>query len=246
MRLVEYKRGQFKINGIDSEETNSYIRERPKRIAAERVIDLRERPGNDSIVIDHNYYRNSEMSLSCYAKAPSFEEIPFLEQQIGFWLDMGQYSDFIVYFDPHYIYQAIVTSPPEYTGTRKNGLLIPYKFSISLRPFKMARLGLQWQDKKIYINPERYPSKPKISLSGSGDIVLWINEQKYEISNLDGELIIDSMLEESYRETGSGIVTLDNKTKFKDFPVLPIGEVSIKLEGNATNFKMQPRWWTKI
>lgn len=246
MRLVEYKRGQFKINGIDSAETNSYIRERPQRIAAGRVIDLRERPGNDTIVVDYDYYKNSEMSLSCYAKASSFDEVPFLEQQISTWLDMGKYSDFIVYYDPHYIYQAVVISPPEFTGTRKNGLLIPYKFSISLRPFKMARLGLEWYEEKIYINPERYPSKPKILLSGSGDIVLWINEKKYELSNLDGEMVIDSMLEESYRETDTGIKMLDYQTKFKDFPVLPTGHITIRLEGNVSKFRIKPRWWTKI
>ena len=44
-----------------------------------------------------------------------------LEDEISFWLDMGNYSDFIVYFDEHYIYQAIVTSPPKFTGTRKAG-----------------------------------------------------------------------------------------------------------------------------
>ena len=68
----------------------------------------------------------------------------FLEDEISFWLDMGNYSDFIVYFDEHYIYQAIVTSPPKFTGTRKSGVLIPFEFTVSIRPLRkivLANIG---------------------------------------------------------------------------------------------------------
>ncbi len=49
-------------------------------------------------------------------------------------------------FDEHYIYQAIVTSPPKFTGTRKKaGFLIPFEFTVSIRPFKkkivLANIG---------------------------------------------------------------------------------------------------------
>lgn len=108
---MEFKRGQFFLNGKHSSEFNVFMRERPERLSAGRVVELRERMGNDSIAVDFEYYKNVERTITCYAKARNLQEVSFLEDEITFWLDMGNYSDFIVYFDEHYIYQAIVTSP---------------------------------------------------------------------------------------------------------------------------------------
>jgi phage-related protein len=244
---MEHKRGQFKLNDRYSEEFNVYMRERPKRPSAGRVIELRERQGNDSIVMDFNYYKNVEQTISCYAKAKTLEEVPFVENRIAYWLDMRNYSDYTVYYDPHYIYQAIVTKAPEFAGTKKNGNLIPFDFSISMRPFKFSRVGQSWvPNAKVLINVERYPSKPKIHISGWGDISLNINDQKYKLKDVEGEITIDSMIEESYKES-DGIIALQNeKTLFKDYPLLNTDKNEIKWTGNVKEVKIMPRWWTKI
>lgn len=244
---MEYKRGQFKINGKHSEEFTVYMRDRPERPSAGRVIELRERPGNDSIVMDFKYYKNVDRVISCYAKANDFESVPFLENVISNWLDTGSYSDFIVYYDPHYIYQAVVISPPIFTGQRKNGLQIPFDFTVSMRPFKQSRIGTIWRsNEKLLSNTENYPSKPKIHIVGSGDISFWINEHKYDLKNIEEEIFIDSFIEESYRYLGNQLQMLDNKTFFKDYPILEKGENNIKWTGNVKEFRIQPRWWTKV
>jgi len=226
---VGFKRGQFQINGKHSEEFMAYMRERPKRLSAGRVIELRERPGNDSIVMDFAYYKNVEWTISCYAKADDLA------------------SDFIYQFDEHYIYQAIVISGPEFSGTSKNGTLIPFDFTISLRPFKSSRTGLNWLTNESSIhNLERYPSKPQIYILGSGDISFWINEDKYELTNVGTEIVIDSQLEESYRIVDGILESQDNKTKFIDYPILPIGLINIRWQGNVREFKLMSRWGTKI
>ena len=244
---VVFKRGQFKINGLHSEVFHAFISERPERLSAGRVIDLRERPGNDSVVVDYSYYKNVEWSIKCYAKAGISEDVYHLEDRIKVWLDMSNYSDFIYYFDEHYIYQAIVVSPPKFTGKRKHGNLVPFEFTISLRPFKMARNGLKWkQNEKAIINDEKYPSKPLIHIKGSGDISFWINEQKFDLTNVNQEIIIDSQLEESYRVVGSSIEIQDHKTKFRDFPILRVDRNDFRWSGNVREFNIQPRWWTKV
>lgn len=235
------------MNGKHSEEFNAYMRDRPKRLSAGRVIELRERPGNDSIVMDFGYYKNVEWQISCYAKADGLDSIPHLENRIRSWLDMSNYSDFIFQFDEHYIYQAIVISGPEFSGTRKNGILVPFDFTISLRPFKQSKAGLRWlsNENKIH-NIEQYPSKPKIQILGSGDISFWINDDKFELTNIGSEIIIDSQLEESYRLVDGIIESQDHKTKFLDFPILSKGITTLKWQGNVTEFNLMPRWWTKI
>ncbi|MBE9898652.1 phage tail protein [Enterococcus casseliflavus] len=241
------KPGQFKINGLDSEEFNVYLRSRPQRLSAGRVIELKPRPGNDSVVVDFAYYKNVEWKIQCNAKADSLESVSNLEDRIRSWLDMSNYSDFTYIFDAHYIYQAVVVSPPVFTGTHKDADWVPFEFTISLRPFKQSRTGLRWlsNEKKIH-NIEKYPSKPKIQVLGSGDISFWINDKKYELTNIGNEIIIDSLLEESYRIVDGILESQDNKTKFIDFPILPEGLTTIRWQGNVTEFRLMPRWWTKV
>lgn len=242
-----FKPGQFKINGRTSQEFKAYMRSRPERISSGRVIELRERAANDSVVVDYNYYKNVEWSIKCGAKANSFEELVFLEDEIKFWLDMNNYSDFEFQFDEQYIYQAIVVEPPRFTSTHKDGLWTHFDFKISIRPFKENRLGLVWLNnvKKIF-NMENYPSKPKIRIVGSGDISFWINDQKYELVNVGNEIIIDSRLEESYRVVDGVLEVQDHKTKFLDFPILPSGENNYRWSGKVTSFEILPRWCTKV
>lgn len=241
------KSGQFRINGLDSEEFDAYLVSRPQRATARRVIELLPRPGNDSVVIDYAHYQNVEWKMMCSARSNSMEELSHLEDRIRSWLDMSNYSDFIYYFDEHYIYQAIVISPPTFTGTHRDGNWTPFEFSISLRPFKMSRTGLKWlTNEPALINIEKYPSEPKIHIKGSGDISFWINEKRFDLKNVGNEIIIDSQLEESYRVVDGVMEIQDHKTTFKDFPVLPIGRSNFRWQGNVQQFNILPRWRTKI
>lgn len=244
---MAFRPGQFKINGSDSEEFNAYLTKRPERVSAGRVIELRERPGNDSVVIDFAYYKNVEWKIPCVAFCDDLEEMAHLEDRIKAWLDMSNYSDFTFNFDEYYIYQAVVTSPPVFNGTHKNGSWTPFDFTISIRPFKTSRVGMKWLAKPTSIhNPEQYPSKPKIEIKGSGDIDFWINDKKFELTSVNSEIIIDSYLEESYRVTDETIESQDNKTKFLDFPELAKGFNNIRWSGDVQEFNLLPRWWTKV
>ncbi|EIW2082535.1 phage tail protein [Enterococcus faecalis] len=244
---MEFKRGQFFLNGKHSSEFNVFMRERPERLSAGRVVELRERMGNDSIAVDFEYYKNVERTITCYAKARNLQEVSFLEDEISFWLDMGNYSDFIVYFDEHYIYQAIVTSPPKFTGTRKTGVLIPFEFTVSIRPFKKNRIGQYWtSNPKQLINTEKYPSEPTIQIFGSGDISFFINSQEYALKAIAGDIIIDSEKQEAYRNSGGAFEILDHKTLFKDYPILKSGENNFRWTGKVTEFKVQPNWRRKV
>jgi phage-related protein len=95
-------------------------------------------------------------------------------------------------------------------------------------------------------NTEAYPSKPIIKIVGSGDITFWINNKKYELTNVGNEIIIDSQLEESYRVVDGVLEIQDHKTKFLDFPILSKGVNTFRWSGNVQEFNLQPRWWTKV
>lgn len=246
---MSFKRGQFEINGKQSEEFNVFMRSRPVSTSAGRVIELREREGNDSIVIDKHYYKNVTRKIECYYKAPSLDEVQEYEDRIAEWLDMGNYSDFMTYFDPHYIYQAIVTEAPEFKGTRKTGNIVPFEFTVSLRPFKENRSGqipiVRSSSFKL-VNTEKYPSKPLIKLTGSGDASFFINDKEFRLKGLDRELIIDSKIEESYRALDGALEHQDRVTTFLDFPELSPGENQIRWTSNIKSFELTPRWRRKV
>lgn len=244
------KRGQFFINGKGSSEFNVFMRNRPVSVSAGRVLELREREGNDSIIIDKAYYKNVERKIDCYYKAPSIDDVQEWEDRITAWLDMGTYSDFIVYYDEQYIYQAVVIDPPEFKGTRKTGNLVPFEFTVSIRPFKENRLGrlpIQLNSTPFKItNEQKYPSKPLIKLTGSGDASFFVNEEEFKLKALDKELIIDSFLEESYRVLDGKIEHQDHVTTFLDFPELKPGENTLTWTNRIKSFELTPRWRRKV
>lgn len=246
---MQFKRGQFVLNGKHSEEFNVFMRNRPVSTSSGRVIELREREGNDSIVIDKAYYKNTNKKIECYYKAPTLEDVQEYEDRITAWLDMGSYSDFIAYFDPQYIYQAIVIDAPTFKGTRKTGNIVPFEFTLSLRPFKDNRLGRfskLLDNSEIIINEQKYASKPLIKLTGSGDASFFINEKEFKLKGLDRELIIDSKIEESYRLLDEVLEHQDRVTEFLDFPELAPGENTISWTNNINSFEITPRWCRKV
>lgn len=245
-----FKRGQFSINNHHSSEFNVSMSERPQRLSTGRVVELRPRPGNHSLVLDHAYYQNVVWKIKCYAKVKHLEDVSNQEDLIREWLDMESYSDFHYFFDEAFIYQAIVL--PEsliFTGARKHGNLIPFEFSISLQPMKETFVGRQEKElknnEKLH-NPRKYHSKPRIHIFGKGDISFYINNQKFSIKGLESDIIIDSKLEESFHYKNGEVLFLDDKTIFNDFPELEKGWSEIKWTGNVSNFLIIPRWVAKV
>lgn len=246
---MEFKRGQFKINGRHSSEFNVYMSERPQRLSASRVVELRHRPGNHSLVVDYGYYQNVEWSIKCYAKVRTLDEVSNHEDLITEWLDSSKYSDFYYFFDKNYIYQAMVVSPPNFNGTRKHGNLIPFDFRISLQPMKQTvsgRNAIDLKNNDLLSNSRKYHSKPRIKILGRGDISFFINKDEFKIKNVPEEIIIDSEVEESFQYHNGEVLFLDDRTIFKDFPLLYPGNNQIKWNGQVDKFEIIPRWVTKV
>lgn len=139
---------------------------------------------------------------------------------------------------------------PEFKGTRKTGNLVPFEFTVSIRPFKENRLGrlpIQLNSTPFKItNEQKYPSKPLIKLTGSGDASFFVNEEEFKLKALDKELIIDSFLEESYRVLDGKIEHQDHVTTFLDFPELKPGENTLTWTNRIKSFELTPRWRRKV
>ena len=86
-------------------------------------------------------------------------------------------------------------------------------------------------------NPSTVPSEPVITVYGSGEITLIVDMTIVELSEVNGEITIDSVLQEAY----SGLTSM-NSCMSGDFPTLPPGNSTISWTGNVTYLKVQPNW----
>ena len=86
-------------------------------------------------------------------------------------------------------------------------------------------------------NPGNVPAEPIITVSGSGEITLIVDMTIVELSDVNGEITIDSVLQEAY----SGDIPMNNCMS-GDFPTLPPGRSTISWTGNVSYLKVQPNW----
>ena len=86
-------------------------------------------------------------------------------------------------------------------------------------------------------NPGSVYSDPVITLYGSGEITLMINQTIIELSDITEGLIIDSALQEAYWNNNSM-----NQCMSGDFPRLRSGMNTISWSGNVTSIHIEPNW----
>ncbi|UBK54494.1 distal tail protein Dit [Clostridium perfringens] len=80
-------------------------------------------------------------------------------------------------------------------------------------------------------------SEPLISISGSGNINLIINDKRIVLENIEENLIINSSILECYK----GKESLNYKMS-GEFPILKRGENIINIEGSIKSIKIKPNW----
>lgn len=115
----------------------------------------------------------------------------------------------------------------------------PYKYLKDEAPIE---LSIAEETSLIVNNNGLEKSKPIITLTGSGDVELSINNStifKYTFPEDESQVVIDSLEEEAYLD---GVYK--NRNMLGIFPVLEVGENTITWTGTLTNIKVEPksRW----
>ena len=89
----------------------------------------------------------------------------------------------------------------------------------------------------VLANPGSIYSEPVMTIYGSGDISLIVNGQIIELEGVDGEITLNSVIQEAYK----GEVLLNEKMS-GDFPVLKPGNNLVSRTGNVTRLVIQGNW----
>jgi phage-related protein len=86
-------------------------------------------------------------------------------------------------------------------------------------------------------NPGNIASEPIITVTGTGEITLIVDMTIVELSDMNGDITIDSVLQEAY----SGVESMNNRMS-GDFPTLSPGNSTISWTGNVTYLTVTPNW----
>lgn len=119
-----------------------------------------------------------------------------------------------------------------------------YEFNITFRcqPFGYSvdneEIVISEKDTCIYNYASNY-SKPIITILGSGDINILIDEQQITLKGVEDYITIDSVKMRSYKDLEN-----QNSKKIGNFPIIKVGENNISWDGNITKIAITPnyRW----
>ena len=80
-------------------------------------------------------------------------------------------------------------------------------------------------------------SEPLITIFGTGNITLYVNNQSISLKEIAGSITIDSEMQNAY----NGAASMNNKMS-GNFPILSLGENHITWLGNITKLEIRPNW----
>ena len=207
----------------------------PPTIPAERAkfTSVPGRPGSLTTLEGSDVYDDVILSAECFLADPA--RIP----EIATWL-RGSGTVTFANRQGGFYYARIVNQIPFEKILRGN----PHRsFTVNFRcspPFWYAS-GVQpitlTQSTSAVVNPGSVYSEPVITVHGSGDITLMVNQTIVELTDIDGSIVLDSALQEAY--TGN---TLLNEHMSGDFPVLTPGQNVVSWSGETTRIIIEPNW----
>ncbi len=239
------KRGSFILDGVNSEDLNTLIQYRPLIEAPLRKVEMKSTYGVDGDVpYDEGAYSNTSMELVLVING---DNVIADRQAVYNLLDgRGVYKEFIPYFDPEKIYRVMLLEPAKFENNFTYGniqaaaatfTVKPYKYLVSNDPITITT------GSGSVTNPTNYVAQPKITIKGTGAVVLNVNGIPFNISDLPNEITLDSERFSAYQEDVNGILTpMNHKVTSREYPIFKPGVNTITVTGTVTQLYIEPRW----
>lgn len=225
--------GWFRFKERDSREYGILIASVPQKVRPERRVEHITVPGkNGDLTQDEKTYEPYTLSLECSTRGS--EKL----DEIAAWLDGA--GELILSTEPEKVYQASI-----YNKIAVSDMIYLYNsflLQFRVQPFKYSvnaagdALGLTTPT--TICNRGTVYSEPIITIHGSGDMILRINEADFPLYDVEGSITIDSEMMEVCKDTENQ----NSKFGAADFPKFQVGENTISWTGNVTKVEIEPRW----
>ena len=253
------KPGYFLFNGVNSEDQNIFIQDRPDIVAPKRRVSfISPNAYEGELAYDDDGYEPTEFELKCFYDGrfhgDSRERLSEVRNNIYTFFNqgIGEWSVFVPYFDEEHEYMVILTELTFENKYYYEGC-ISFTAKLKCQPYKYNRFApeIEVANGGILTNPTDYISRPLVSFSNVyGQLDLTLGGNKLSLRNLNNEhVFIDCETYSVYARDGSVVTNLNNKTIGKDFFVYypgkdPRNKLTIsKPDGNPPSLiKIKPNW----
>ncbi|MGO2981614.1 MAG: hypothetical protein ACTID1_00415 [Pseudolactococcus laudensis] len=233
----------IEFNGIKSEAVGLRLLGKAEFSQAQRDITEVVVPGRDGIVlISNERLEKINQNFSFHLKRIGSNTLEQQMQVVKEWLDRpkGAFSSFLWEADELYQYQGRFISA---TYSRENNLFMAVDITFQFQPIKFLKAGLNpatVTNGSTLKNIGKVVSKPVITLTGTGNVMLTINSKIYVFKNINGGIVVDS--ENEVVTSLDGYQPQWDKAYTWPLPVLGLGDSKISWDNSAFKVSVTPRW----
>lgn len=227
---------KIKFGEIDFSGDGSFIWGSGQFSAPSRSVDMITVPGrNGELIVDNGHYNN----ITGHYSVAIMGDVPKNTDRLKHLLYSQKGYKRLYDSDLRGYYRiAAFNSGFELAGINAGVI----RLSFSCKPYKYDILGDNpvdfYADGNLY-NKYFEPSRPIITVFGSGSGIVRIGNQTIEISEIDEYVTIDSETQDAYK----WILNKNNTINTADIMLYP-DENAIHFSGGVTRVKITPRWVT--
>lgn len=217
------------------------ISEKGSYKGASRDISYTSVPGRSGdLITDNGRYKNVNIPYKCTLLNNTVKDFAELAHQIKGWLlaESGYFKLWDSYDGKYY---RLASYSDEVDIEQELRCLGSLSLSFNCKPFKYSFEGQNpviFTEAGSLYNAEYYPSSPYIKITGSGTVVLSINNNSFTFEDIDEFIEVDSEIMNAYK----GTVPQNYKMTGEGFPTLTPGNNAISWVGNVTALEIVPRW----
>lgn len=229
----------FAFGGKDSfQDFGIYVASRPHIPSPERRVTYIDVPGMDSrLRRDEGTYGDITLSVECSFLGDPGPKISAVK---GWLLGVGE-ADLTFSHIPGRKYRAQVVNNIDFEIVLK--ITSHFVILFNCQPFQYAteNTPVTVSESTTLTNPGTVKSLPNIKMIGSGSGSLTVNGRSVSFSDIDGSVILNSELQETYKDTGTSLIS-KNSTKTGDYPMFLSGDNAISFSGGITSLEITPNW----
>ena len=233
----------IQFNNLKSTDFDLFVAEKGSYIGACRDIQKISIPGkNGDLIIDNGKYNNVKVSYKLSVINKTFTSFGELTRKIKAWLCKStNYYVLTDSYEPEYFRYASFDGEINPQQEFLQGGNISINFDC--KPFKYSFQGqeiVQLNSPGTITNPEEFPSKPLIKIYGNGNITLNINNDSFNLKNINEFITLDFDLLMAYKnlENLNKNVSGTDMTSFDFKP----GDNQISWNGSVAKIEIIPRW----
>jgi phage-related protein len=223
----------FTFKGVNSLDMGVVMLKAPSIYKPTKKVNEIEIAGRNGILHeDTNAYENYTKEAECQVMDRSKID------KVCEWLN--GYGEVTFSSEQDKIYKAFIKNQIPFNNIllNLNDFLVqfdcfPFKYSVNYADEEMSLTT----GTTIYNQGTVY-SEPVITVYGTGDVTISINDSDYTITGIDGYVTISSELQEVYKDS----TNKNNSFSALDFPKFQVGANTISWTGNITKTEIKPNW----